>query len=425
DKAKESVLAPLSAQDDVAMIPTQYLPYYTTMSGTSMATPHIAGVVALLDEANSSLTPDQIKQILQDTATRMPGYESFEVGSGYVNAYAAIDKAQHMDHGYGAVVNQTFHSQYNGTVDYQAPTNTAFSPLAATSFTFNVGDNALVSDLTVAWDSPANLLTVKVTAPDGTATSYGANVLSAVYGTQTSVPLNTPQKGTWKVDVTGAKGLIGIPDNVHFSYRTYYGTFSGLSDVSGNAFEAAIRTAVSKRLLDSADATNFNPNGLITKGDLAHWIASDFEIRQNQTQALAFTDVSSDLAPYVSAVTSAAAPMRDVFWQGGNVISGNSATLFGTSDSVNRTGLAVALVKALGLDALAQQNMSTATTFSDDAQIPANARGYVVVATQKGLLKGYDNATTQTTSFRPSENVNRGAFADSLVNGYNYFISGQ
>jgi serine protease AprX len=76
-----------------ALGPDTSNPFYTIMSGTSMATPVVAGIVGLMLQANPLLTPDQVKQILRETASKMPGYQAFEVGAGYVNAYAAVQKS--------------------------------------------------------------------------------------------------------------------------------------------------------------------------------------------------------------------------------------------------------------------------------------------------------------------------------------------
>ncbi len=65
---------------------------YALYNGTSMATPHVSGVVALMLSVKPSLTPDQVTQILQSTARAFPATCS-QCGSGIVNASAAVDAA--------------------------------------------------------------------------------------------------------------------------------------------------------------------------------------------------------------------------------------------------------------------------------------------------------------------------------------------
>jgi serine protease len=65
---------------------------YAFYNGTSMATPHVAGVVALMLSAKSTLTPDNVTSILQSTARSFPASCS-QCGSGIVNANAAVDAA--------------------------------------------------------------------------------------------------------------------------------------------------------------------------------------------------------------------------------------------------------------------------------------------------------------------------------------------
>ncbi|MEW6329507.1 MAG: S8 family serine peptidase, partial [Candidatus Micrarchaeota archaeon] len=64
---------------------------YATMSGTSMATPHVSGVVALMFAKNPSLTPAQVRTILHNTATDL-GAAGWDVVTGYglLNAFAAV-----------------------------------------------------------------------------------------------------------------------------------------------------------------------------------------------------------------------------------------------------------------------------------------------------------------------------------------------
>ena len=64
---------------------------YEIKQGTSQATPNVAGVIALMLEKNSSLTPAQISQILEETAASKPETKNNTVGAGVVDALAAVN----------------------------------------------------------------------------------------------------------------------------------------------------------------------------------------------------------------------------------------------------------------------------------------------------------------------------------------------
>jgi serine protease AprX len=68
---------------------------YVGLSGTSMAAPHVAGIVALMLDANPKLTRAQVEKILIKTAVDR-GDKGFDTswGFGMVDAYAAVNKAE-------------------------------------------------------------------------------------------------------------------------------------------------------------------------------------------------------------------------------------------------------------------------------------------------------------------------------------------
>lgn len=68
---------------------------YKTMSGTSMATPHVAGAAAVIWAAAPSLTNMEIRQILNGTALDL-GLLDSQQGSGLVQLNAALDLAEAM-----------------------------------------------------------------------------------------------------------------------------------------------------------------------------------------------------------------------------------------------------------------------------------------------------------------------------------------
>ena len=65
---------------------------YAYFQGTSQATPHVAGTVALMLSLNANLTPDQVEAILKSTARPFPS-NCNQCGAGIVDAFAASEAA--------------------------------------------------------------------------------------------------------------------------------------------------------------------------------------------------------------------------------------------------------------------------------------------------------------------------------------------
>ena len=67
---------------------------YKYMSGTSQATPCVAGVIALMLEKNPMLTPSQICETIETTAKKLTDKKSNMTGSGRIDALAAVNSVE-------------------------------------------------------------------------------------------------------------------------------------------------------------------------------------------------------------------------------------------------------------------------------------------------------------------------------------------
>lgn len=437
----------LAAADDAAVIEPAYLPYYTVMSGTSMATPHVAGIVALLLEAKPTLTPDAIKKVLQDTATNMPGYETWEAGSGYVNAYAALD-AVLFGSTYGKTVNanQTFNSNAVASVE-RSPFQVDYNPLLSTSNTYSFDVPAGVSQLSARIDAygllgqtgnPVNLILM---APDGTEYSSGISLLFALYPERTAT-VNSPKAGTWQVKIDGLHYNevnpvgVGLPETIQGTIAvSKVSGFSGLNDIAGNPAASAIQMAVSERLVDGYADGSFKPQQNLLRKDLARFLVMGTGIRQSQAPPL--KDVQSTDLPFAKAVAAKGAAIRDGLQTQGGVMLLDANGNFNPNGEVSRAELAYSLVQALGLEKQAKEFSGDTVTvlykderipIKDNASIPAALRGYVQTALDLNILNAafsvkqgaYDLVPAVEASFDPAKKVTRGDYAVAVTR---YFMA--
>jgi serine protease AprX len=213
---------------------------YATGSGTSMAAPHIAGMVALMQEAafdarGAYLTPDEVKAIIQNTAVSrdpsrgpggLPSYQGYTMGAGYADAFAAVQAAAAGTHVQPYDDGVTYDVRgFTGTVG-----PAVLTPLQSFETTYDVAPGALSFDVMIDWSLAANDLEIDLFRPDGTQHSTThlrfdpAAEPNGYSSTFTNVPnertaVVAPEPGTWRAVV---RGSLSATDTVNGLWSAAY-----------------------------------------------------------------------------------------------------------------------------------------------------------------------------------------------------------
>ncbi|WP_433916473.1 S8 family peptidase [Streptomyces sp. NBC_01744] len=128
---------------------------YQQMSGTSMATPHVAGAAAILKQRHPDWSGQRIKDALMSSSKRLPDYTPYQQGTGRLDVKAAVDTTIEAT---GSVA----------VASYDWP-HSASDPVAERTITYrNTGTQDVTLDLATDTDSAAyTLSTSKLTVPAG------------------------------------------------------------------------------------------------------------------------------------------------------------------------------------------------------------------------------------------------------------------
>ncbi len=418
-----------------------YVPFYTQISGTSMATPFAAGTVALMLDADPTLNPDEVKQILQETATQMPGYDEYQVGAGYINSHAAVDKVFNRSRNYGSYSGATdlrsFNAQYTTTNEPAQPFTINYTPQTpgpqasnTNTSRFNVAEGFGVLDVSIVFgyenannDNPAtnevgNALGLALYPPGCVPlASDPEGVPPCAYNSGLTLPVldsprrrivvKNPAAGQWTAEIRGLRGLaaaavsapvgIGVPERVDGTINRSIFTLPDIADISGHAAQSQIQNAVINRQMDVLTDGLFHPDANVTRGDFARLLVVNTPVRQSRFATPKFADVSGDLAAIAEAVTAKGSNSRDWNFTPNGMMSASGSS-FNPAGNVSRLDLAIALVRALGLDSEAKARTGSnvtvtygnqTLTLADNLEIPATMRGYVQLALDRGILQAY------------------------------------
>lgn len=440
-------LAANGGDADVDAIETENLPFYTMISGTSMATPHVSGIVALMLEANPSLTNEEIKRLLQETATNMPGYERWEVGAGYVNARSAIAASLGSNLAYSDTVNNLPTKQFkaNALISTSEKTDqfdVFYSPVGDPDVQpFMVDEDAVL--VKASADSFSNLTKLVLVAPDGT--EYFGNLTTPVLSTtmRVSAPAMPGEWGVYVYGLTSLSGVQadplgvtngpGIPETfeVTVSYENS-GGYSGLDDIEGHPQQGAIEFAVSERLVDARNKKGYAPDANLKRRDFARYAVMGGAVRQ-------YRDLLNEEKPNIGNVSRFDEAYLKAALVDGGALKDNLRTqapiLLSEDGSANPYGnvskvdMAYALVQMLGLESVAtsfdpSQDIivdykGEQIVLADQDSIPAEMKGYVQLAITLSLLNvsyaveqsPFSVTPTLTASFDGDTNITRGHYA--------------
>jgi serine protease AprX len=377
------------------------LPYYTTASGTSFSAPAVAGTIALMLDADPTLTPTRVRDILQRTATPMPPYYQHEVGAGALNTHAAALQSAFPGRQIGmfrAVMNR-------GQVRFVKDPVQAFSgtviPGGAVEANLGVPADAVYAATDVAWGPmiSTNDLGLITLDPSGQIAGQ-SNYLNVpgLTGKHERTLISVPAQGNWRARVTHTLAALATPQQFDGVFETAHAEYAPMADLAGLDASTVdnIRRALASLAMWPYPDGRFRPAAAVSRAELAGAMIAGARVPQYVPDTPSFVDVQDTTTMNFAEGAQALFP---------DAVRGGS---FRPDDRATRLVAAVVLVRAAGLRAEAESKAGVFLSYTDAASIPYDLRGYVQVAVQYGLMSPATQAQFNPTGALTRAELARG-----------------
>ncbi len=381
------------------------LPYYTTSSGTSFSAPQVTGTIALMLEANPRLTPAEVRDILQRTATPLPPYYQHEIGAGMLNAHAAVLEAAFPERRMGVWRASLNRNQVSFIKEQSQVFSGTTSPAVPSDSRLQVPNDAVMASAQIGWGPMWSTNDLGLTLYDAQDVEQAnENVLNTpgLTGKRERALVRMPTGGQWRVRVSNKVGLAGTPQTYMGIFETARAEYAPLRDLNGLSAEAYsnIRQAI-RMCVAWPVGENFRPAFGVTRADLAAAMVVGGRIPQYLPAQPNFTDTrDATTMSFVESVQNA--PDGALF---PDTPRGGA---FRPDELVSRLTASIVLVRAAGLQAEAE-SYTGGMSYADSLQIPYEWRGYVAIAVKHELVQA------GSLKFNPQQSFTRADLAHALV----------
>ena len=392
------------ANGDLKRLSLSELPYYTTASGTSFSAPQVSGTIALMLEANPNLTPANVRDILQRSATPLPPYYEHEVGAGMLNAHAAVLQAAYPERKIGTWRATLDRRQVSFANDPLRTFSGTVQPNGYYETTVQVPADTVFASVQIGWGPLSSVNDLGLSVYDSSGNLRGqsnAINLPGLTGKTERVVLSLPVAESWRIRV---RNTLPIGTSQPFSgvvqfNRVNYGRLSDAGSMSTN-----LRTDVNQNLRCFSMwpiGNRFRADNAVIRADFAAALVLGTRVPQYLPGSPTYQDVRDALT--MSYVESAqASPTGALF------TDANAGGWFRPAEAVTRLVAAIALVRAAGLREEAEAKANLPLAFLDAATIPGDLRGYVSEAVSRGFIQS-------DTLFRPQGAFTRGEVAHAVA----------
>ena len=390
---------------DATRLSSSELPNYTTANGTSFSAPQVAGAIALMLEANSSLTPAQVKDILQRTATPLPPYYTYETGTGMLNVHAAVLEAAFPSRPIGTWRGTVDRNQVDFVNDAPTQFSGTVQPGSTAETTLMIPEGTVSATVQISWGPlwSTNDLGLYVYDQSGLVRGQSNAInLTGLNGKHETVTLLAPTPGTWRMSVRNTLGGLATSQQFYGTLEIGRATYARLNDV--DSLTPTVRDEVYQSLRSFSMwpiGSKFRADFAVSRADLATALVLSARVPQYLPGQPTYQDVR-DASTRLFVESVQASPTGALFI---DVIRDGQ---FRPGENVTRLAAAVALVRAADLRSEAEAKAGTPLAFLDASGIPNELKGYVSVAVSKGLLQA-------DSSFRPQGTFTRADLAHAIA----------